>query len=73
MAGYFHLEPNILWESLVVLNICSPLPPSLLSLIKKIRGQSDRVWVDCSVYLASQLTIKPILPSDLSPSLLLLH
>ena len=48
-------------------------PPSLLSLIKKIRGQSDPVWVNCSVYLASQLTIKPILPSDLSPSLLLLH
>ena len=81
MAGYFHLEPNILWESLVVLNICTPLPPSLLSLIKKIRGQS--LCVDYSVYLFSQLTIKPIRPSDLRPppisppcyndTLLLLH
>ena len=57
------------------------LPPSLLSLIKKIRGQS--VCVACSVYLFSQLTIKPIRPCDLTPppppppcyndTLLLLH
>ena len=79
IAGNLHLEPNILWESLVVLNICTPLPPSLLSLIKKIRGQS--LCVDYSVYLFSQLTIKPIRPCDLTPppppcyndTLLLLH
>ena len=57
------------------------LPPSLLSLIKKIRGQS--LCVDYSVYLFSQLTIKPIRPCDLTPppppppcyndTLLLLH
>ena len=44
------------------------LPPSLLSLIKKIRGQS--VCVAGSVYLFSQLTIKPIRPCDLTLPLL---
>ena len=81
IAGNLHLQPNILWESLVVLNISTPLPPSLLFLIKEIRGQPVRVV--CSVYLFSQLTIKPIRPCDLTPppppppcyndTLLLLH